>query len=71
MFKLTYWIAKQNDDHRCYDIRAKTKREVLAKMKEQNYKAWEKPIKVTIEYKNAFDLMSQCMSEGSLHEYED
>lgn len=69
--KLTYWIAKQDKDHSCYDLRARTRKEcneMIAKagQREGYYAA---PIKVVVEYANAFDLMDQCMSEGGLYEY--
>ncbi len=71
--KLTYWIAESLNDHKCYGIRGKTKKDVQERLDE-----WDKdagytsvteafgPVKkVTVEYRDGFDLMMQCMIEGS------
>lgn len=64
--RLTYWIAVCLDDSEVYNIRKKTKREVVETLN-QHYKGgvgYGKPRKVTVEYEDNFDLMEQCMSEG-------
>jgi len=59
--KLTYWIAKQENDHTCYDVRAKTRKECSRLVSElHNAKYYGKPEKVTVEYEDAFDLMIEC-----------
>lgn len=70
MHKLTYWIADCLKDARCYSMRAKTRKEVKAMLESGTWdKAdYGKPRKVTVEYRDAFDLMSQCTSEGGLYE---
>jgi hypothetical protein len=67
--KLTYWCSENLSDHRCYNLRAKTKKELVRKLQEEY--DWDKdnysePFKVTVVYKNAFDLMEQCNSEGGI-----
>ena len=64
--RLTYWIAVCLDDSEVYNIRKKTKREVVETLN-QHYKGgvgYGKPRKVTVEYEDNFDLMEQCMTEG-------
>jgi hypothetical protein len=68
--KLTYWCCNQTTDHQCYNLRARTKKEVLAMKKDHGGSGYSQPFKVTVEYKDAFDLMNQCMGEGSLGEDE-
>jgi len=68
MPKLTYWIARCNDDSDAYSIRTRTKKaceaEYQFRMKDRRGNAYDRPIKVTVEYSNAFDLMEQCMNES-------
>jgi len=65
--KLTYWIAQQDSDSMVYDLRAKTKRELVAKMNDPFHadRRYGTPHKVTVEYNDAFDLMKECFSEGA------
>jgi hypothetical protein len=65
--RLTYWIAVCLDDSEVYNIRAKTKKDVLRILKDSGNPdgvGFGKPRKVTVEYEDNFDLMEQCMSEG-------
>jgi hypothetical protein len=70
MPNLTYWVAKINDDHRCYNIRTKTKKECLALVAASvgDGGKWasrfETPKKVTVSYADGFDLMDMCLNEG-------
>ena len=80
--RLHYWIADRLDDSRCYSIRAKTRKEVLAQLKEIEaepfmdddeacYRTrwgakYRLPHKVTIEYKDGFDLVNMALSEGGI-----
>ena len=59
--KLTYWIARCKDDSPRYNIRARTKKEILAGHDLTNFSA---PEKIVVEYADAFDLMDQCNGEG-------
>jgi hypothetical protein len=64
--RLTYWIAVCLNDSEVYNIRKKTKREVVETLN-QHYQGgvgYGKPRKVTVEYEDNFDLMEQCMAEG-------
>ena len=64
--KLTYWVCENLKDRPCYSIRTKTRREAVYL---SNHTSWPpgsfgKPVKVTLEYADAFDLMRACLSEG-------
>lgn len=61
--KLTVWIAEQNSDSTCYNIVGKTKKEVLHRVANHGG-AFEAPVKVVIEYKDAFDLFERLTDEG-------
>ena len=66
MPKLIYWVATQ-DDHPCYHIRAKTKKEVQAAIARINADTeWKThfsaPQKVEVEYTNGFDLLMKCVA---------
>ena len=62
MATLTYWVAECLDDSKAYSIRAKTKKEAEAK-RNANPLAYDEPRKVSIYYKDAFDLMLVCLGE--------
>ena len=67
--KLTVWIAEQNSDSACYNIVGKTKKEVLHKVAVHGGK-FEAPVKVVINYKDAFDLFERLTDEdGGRHIY--
>jgi hypothetical protein len=60
---ITYWYAKCLDDSNSYDIRRRTKQEALtardaAIADGHNY---SKVVNITVEYQDAFDLMSACV----------
>jgi hypothetical protein len=61
--RLTYWICDCLDDHSCYSLRAKTRREVGKMREKAGATAFGKPRKVVIEYADAFDLMLRLKSE--------
>jgi len=66
--KLTYWACEHLSDSQAYAIRTKTKREAVARRNEENsegYELYGPPIKVVMEYDNAFDLMTDCLSENT------
>ena len=66
--KLTYWYAQAKTDSNCYSIRAKTRKacyQELEAWSERRYeweKFYNKPVKVEVEYKDAFDLMNKYAS---------
>ncbi len=68
---LTYWVATQND-HPCYNARYKTKRECLAHVNDPNYShvAWGPVKKVSLEYRDGFDLMMQCIADEQMAHWE-
>ena len=70
MATLTYWVANCLNDHSCFNIRKKTKKEVVAEIAAHyNPAHYEKPKKVSVEYENAFDLMAQCIDGESYGGY--
>ena len=63
--KLSYWVAECLRDSKCYSLRAKTKKEVVVMLATTHDPAGYGPVKkVEIEYRDAFDLMNECMNEG-------
>ncbi len=66
--KLTVWIAEQEDDHNCYNIVAKTKKECLAKVKEWSSgninTTYKELFKCEIECKDMFDFFEMLTAEG-------
>lgn len=69
--KLTYWIAENERDHRCYSIRAKTKKAVMEELAQAwNPTHYSKPRKVTVEYLDGFDLVMQCLDGEGAGDFE-
>jgi len=69
--KLTYWVSEIGNDHNCYNIRARTKRECQAmrdEMKSEGSNYYGPVHKVTVEYKDGFDLLIDCLGEGGIYE---
>lgn len=65
MAKLTYWIAKCEDDSDCYSLIGKTRKDVQAQLDEHwNRERFAEPVKLTITYRDAFDLFEQVTNEG-------
>jgi len=59
---LTYWVAERLDDLECYNLRAKTKKEVVAmKAAHECASSYGEPKKVTVNYEDSFDLVVQCL----------
>jgi hypothetical protein len=58
-------VARVKDDHPCYHLRARTRKAVEASRREYGVSAFERPMKVTVTYRDAFDLVVQCLQEGS------
>lgn len=59
--KLTYWIAFHPDDDR-YNERGHTRRDVVEKLRDD--KRYSKPVKITITYRDALNLINECLGEG-------
>lgn len=66
--KLIYWTAENLNDSKCYSIREKTRKAVIAKLAENITTEYGPVRKVIIEYADAFDLMKECTGEGGLYE---
>jgi hypothetical protein len=74
--KLSYWYAPCVSDANCYSIRAKTKREAK-RLKADHDECCDMSsdkmgdvVKITVEYADAFDLLTICQSEGGIWEEE-
>ena len=66
---LTYWCAPCLDDSRCYNVRAKTKKECKRLVDSYDQAgSWGPVEKVTVTYTDAYDLMFQASGEGGLCE---
>lgn len=63
--KLTYWYSQCNDDHDCYSIITKTRKEANALREEYGADRFEPVEKKVIDYKDAFDLFQQVTGEGA------
>lgn len=70
MRKLTYWCCRQEHDHDCYNIRARTRKEA-ARQRAELCEPWKytPPFKVTVQFRDAFDLLFDCLGEGGACEY--
>lgn len=65
MAKLTFWVARQHDDHPCYNIIGKTRKAVLEEVANHHHPdLYDAPEKVEIHYRDAFDLYAQATGEG-------
>jgi hypothetical protein len=66
--KLIVRIANQEEDHNCYNIVAKTKKECLLKVKEwagnDTNTTYKELFKCEIECKDMFDFFERLTSEG-------
>ena len=65
--KLTYWISDCETDSSCYSIRKSTKKAVQLELDAYPEKGYppsgmSKPRKVTVNYKNALELVELCLS---------
>ena len=80
MAKLTFWIAEQHDDSDCYNLVARTRKDLIAKVRDYTGKdqyptnahqgRHDAPKKVVVEYKDAFDLFDLLTSEsGGRHSH--
>lgn len=70
MATLTVWIAEQSDDASAYNIVAPTKKEALRQISLHRHMTFEPPVKVVINYRNAFDLFDRATGEnGGRHIY--
>lgn len=66
---LTYWVAQCKNDSEAYNIRRKTKKEVVeAVAADWSPSSYTKPKKVTVVYKDAFELLCDCLGEGGIFE---
>ena len=62
--QLTYWVSVSSDEP-CYNIRRRTYKDCLASatlFRKSGCGEYAKPIKITVEYTDAFDLINQALS---------
>ena len=59
--KVTYWVCKCWDSE-AYTIRTRTKKEAM-EIRQAAGNQHALPIKVTLEYRDAFDLLNECLGE--------
>ena len=64
MAVLNYWVCDYEDGSTAYNIRAKTKKEALALRAEYDHARYGEVRKVTICYRDAFDLLDKCLGEN-------
>lgn len=70
MATLTVWIAEQDDDSRAYNIVAPTKKEALRQIALHPHITFQPPVKVVVNYRDAFDLFVMATGEnGGRHTY--
>ena len=68
--KITYWYAPIIRDSRSYNIRAKTKKAAEEMREKFGTEGYDTVRKNTVEYSDGFDLLTQCLGEGSVFEEE-
>ncbi len=73
--KVTYWVSENLSGDSCYNLRGRTRREVVAQIKKEESGRREAdwptygPIhRVTVEYSSGFDLLERCLGEGGIPE---
>ncbi len=69
MATLTYWKIDCPNDSDALSIRTKTKREAADMLASDDFSHWREcgaqaPRKVTVAYRDAFDLMLECSQMG-------
>lgn len=62
---LTYWVAECLYDSQSYNIREKTRREVIVALKSESGD-YGKPQKITVRYSDLMDLIRQALGEGGI-----
>ena len=69
MVTLTYWYVQCPGDSDRYSIRERTKKEATRRLNEDcaHWETDDKPVKVTVEYHTAFDLMKEYTGEGGCY----
>ena len=65
MAKLKLWIATQTEDSSCYNLIAKTRKELLNKIKDNFHVQYETIGQYEIIYKDAFHLFEWVTGEGA------
>ena len=68
MATLTYWCCECLNDSQAYNIRTKTKKEALQLREINGTESYGLPIKQTVKYSNALDLLNFCMGEYKANE---
>ncbi len=67
--KLTYWVCECLNDGDVYNIREKTRKAAVALSEEYGgHPNYGPPIKVTVEYRDGFDLLQMALGESRIAE---
>ena len=66
--KLTYWCCQCIGDDETYNIRAKSKKEAFRLRELRGEEYYGKPIKQTVQYADALDLLDLCLGECKAYE---
>ena len=65
--KLTYWCSRHFEDSPVYNVRCQIRKACKAEADQLNdefgREVYSPPFKVTVEYSNAFDLVTQCIHD--------
>jgi hypothetical protein len=64
MATLTYWYCECKDDADAYSIISKTKKDAEAQRYSRGGNRFEAPVKKTLQYKDAFDLLDWATGEA-------
>ena len=62
--KLKLWIATQNEDSSCYNLIAKTKKELLKKIAANSHTQYDEIAQVEATFKDAFDMVDWVTGES-------
>ena len=64
MPKLKAFIAEQGDDHRCFNILAKTKKDMVQQMEDSGHVTYTRAAQVVLEYRDGFELAKLLTGES-------
>lgn len=63
--RLTYWVSMLLDGSPSYSVRAKTLKSAREMLKSFPDTSYGPIVKVSVEYKDALDLLNKCLTEDS------
>ena len=62
--RLVYWKCACLDDSDAYSIRERTRKKAVEIREQDGRERFGEPVKITVEYRDGFDLMRMCLGEG-------